>query len=156
MRLADHIAAWQKELKPPTKIQQSEGVYRLLVDQQWLLCLEAIEEEGCFFLFSSVCEIPKQGEVEALRSALSGNLFGKETGDAVLALHLDTDLLILFRRFEEATLRHEELMQGVQEFISLLRHWKEKIQRKSLKESVALQTHFQNYEQPDAMKIFFA
>jgi len=132
-----------------------DRIVRLLFDRKWWISFESIEDEDIFFMYATIAKIPVDQEVIVHKRALAGNLFGKETGEATLALHEDKRLLVLFQRFYEAKTDYDAFKRAVENLIAYLDYWQEKLQS-HLEDVSDLQDHFRGLQRADDLQIFFA
>lgn len=136
----------------------SSGVCRLIVNQDQLLTFERSLKEGTFYLYSSVGEINADRERELTLSALQGNLFGNETGQASLGYLPKERALVLFETFNEDQLHYPEFEKKFEEFIQYLAYWINKLKKPSAPtiEDISLDKHIRDLQQHKDLKIFFA
>lgn len=119
--LAEHSKKIGISLKP-----NATGLCTLQVENKFLVCLEP-NNHGAFFLFAPITTATANNEARVTKTALSANLFGKETGLAYFAYDTETKVLILCQRFDEEHLNFAFYEKQFNEFMRYMKFWVEEI-----------------------------
>jgi len=114
---------------PPIE-EDSLGVKRMWINDQHLIHFRSSPEDKYFYVYAKISIIPKSTiQNKIYETLLAANLFGEETGNSVLALHVKSNSIILMRTFESDLTTYEYYLTEFQSFIDYLVHWKEKTQK---------------------------
>ncbi|MBB3949282.1 hypothetical protein GGQ76_000550 [Aureimonas jatrophae] len=84
-------------------------------------------QTGTVFLHSAVGVLPASGREAIYEQLLSSNLFGRDTGAAVLAVDRDLGEVVLLRRLDERHLGYAEFTDALEDFIARVGAWTEKL-----------------------------
>lgn len=104
------------------------GTCYLTINDSLIVSFEKSIRGQEFYLYSTVGQLPPGREKEFSLMALSGNLFGKETGHASLGYVPDSHSLVLFERFEEDATDIHSFCNRFSEFLSYLTYWTSKLE----------------------------
>lgn len=104
----------------------SQGRHSALVENTHLIHFETSNSKAGFFLYAGIIKVPKDQEHRIFKSALEGNLFHKETGDASIGYHEESQWLILQKFFEETNFVYSLFEENFDSFLKYLIHWKKK------------------------------
>ena len=121
--------AKQEKIKDLTL--DKNGICRLLVDGKHSIVLEKSIDKKSFYMYAIVCSLQcnEQQKRSIFTQALSGNLFQKETGTAVLGLDEDTNNIILSEHIEEHSIDFQSYYHKLENFVSTLVYWQQKIEK---------------------------
>lgn len=134
------------------------GVCSFSIENKLLISIERSIDSVHFYIYASIDHIPKDKEAEIASAALEGNLFGKETGDAVLAYASDLESLILFEKMNEKTITYPEFQERLRNFIGRLKYWSKKVEGlvAAPAKEFSLERHVENLQDKETTQIFFA
>jgi len=134
------------------------GVCRLLINDSCVVSLEQSLDGQGFYLYATVGSIPLGQEKKFGMMALTGNLFGKETGKSSLGFAADSRSLVLFRYFDADTTDTHTFTQKLETFMQYLTYWMNKIEETAISglQEVSLEKHIYDLQAHQKMKIFFA
>jgi hypothetical protein len=104
------------------------GTCYLTINDSLIVSLEKSIRDNEFYLYSTVGQLPAGREKEFSLLALSGNLFGRETGHASLGYVPNSHSLVLFERFEEDATDIHSFCDRFGEFLSYLTYWTTKLE----------------------------
>ncbi len=127
MKLDEIMNKYKEIQKTPNLKKGKEGVWSFKVNNRYRLDLVKTSDEKGFFIYSSVGAITPGLEAEIYPSLLKGNLFGAETGKAVLAVEPESKTILLFQYFEEDSTSFELFNRSLEEFLSYVAYWTEKL-----------------------------
>lgn len=130
----------------------SSGTCYLTINDTLIVSFEKSIRNNEFYLYSTIGPLPAGKEKEFCLMALSGNLFGKETGHASLGYEHNSHSLVLFERFEEDATDIHSFNNRFNEFLSYLTYWNSRLEAA---ESADGSAHKQDEVQPKKT-IFFA
>lgn len=131
----------------------SHGVCTLLINDNFLITFEkSLDKEG-FFVYAAIGALPVGKEQELSLIALSGNLFGKETGRANIGYVEQSRSLVLFEYFDEDTIDYPHFSQRFNHFIQHLFYWVVKME---YSDQISNHSSLQNDTKPAHKKIFYA
>ena len=103
------------------------GFCRLIIDRQLMVDIEQAEGEGELHLHSALGSLPA-GRREALYATLlAANLFGSETGGAVLALDETAGEIVLFRSLRMVEMDYPTFVSTLEGFIQQVEIWKNRL-----------------------------
>ena len=107
------------------------GACRLVFDGRTTVDIEApAGREGTVFLHSAVGLLPPSGAREAVyEDLLSSNLFGRDTGRAVLAIDGDLGEIVLFRQLDLAGTGYAAFADAIEDFVARTRAWTGRLQQ---------------------------
>lgn len=158
MKLLDLLKEYGSQKKIGPLQLDDQDTCRLLLDQSTVISLEnSMDGEG-FYIYAPVF-IGAPEIVESLGlEALSGNLFGRETGSASLGWHPESQQLILFQYLKTDLLDSTLFEKTMDSFIERLHYWSEKFEEESWEspEEFSMERHFESLPHHEEMKIFFA
>ena len=97
---------------------------RLVFDGNLTVDIELLPDGRRFYVHAVVGPLPGSGGPDLLRSLLGANLFGRETGGAVLALDPDLDELLLFREFDAAATDYDAFVAALEALLNALERWR--------------------------------
>lgn len=101
---------------------------RLVFDGRVSVDIEAPEgQPDTVFLHSAVGVLPVSGREAIYEQLLSGNLFGRDTGAAMLAVDRDLGEVVLLRRLETRHLEYADFTEALEDFIARVGAWTEKL-----------------------------
>lgn len=104
------------------------GVCRLIINNNFVVAWEKSLDGKGFFTYSIIGTIPVGEEKRLGLMALSGNLFGIETGRANLGYDSHTRSLVLFQYYEKENLDFSIYTDQFNEFIDYLSYWNQKLE----------------------------
>lgn len=104
------------------------GTCYLTINDSLIVSFEKSIRNNEFYLYSTIGTIPAGKEKEFCLMALSGNLFGRETGHASLGYVPNSHSLVLFERFEEDATDIHSFSDRFNEFLSYLTYWNSKLE----------------------------
>lgn len=127
----NEILLEEKQRADQWEIEEDEyRVIRIWINDQHLIHLRNSPDEKLFYLYAKVSSLPPQPhQVKIYETLLEANLFGKQTGLAVLAIQIKSNSIILMRTFETSVTTFESYSRGFQDFMNYLVYWKEEMQR---------------------------
>jgi Tir chaperone protein (CesT) family len=107
-------------------------VYRLQVNQKYVLSLCQAEDQPAFFLYVDLCPLSanKSEKLALFETVLQANLFGQETHDAYFAIDSARGMLLLLQKFKENSPEISNFEDAFQDFINCLNYWDQKLQEK--------------------------
>ena len=79
--------------------------------------IEPSRREGHVHVYAVIGRAPPQAEAPYLRALLAGNLFGRETGAAAIALDPETNELVLWRLVDIEGLTAERFDEVLRDFV---------------------------------------
>ncbi|KIA76859.1 type III secretion system chaperone [Parachlamydia acanthamoebae] len=100
-----------------------EGICRLMINKTSTISFEKSLFDNGFFIYTSVGILPVDKEKELSLSALIGNLFGKETGQAHLGYEPNSRSLVLFTFISYEGLTYSKFNSDFEEFIYYMLYW---------------------------------
>lgn len=127
MRLEDLLIELEQAMGLPNLELNQEGICHLFLNKTALVSLERSPNKPGFYLYSTVGVVPKHLEASFCLEALSGNLFGRQTGGASLGYLPPSSTLILFEYMPEAGLSLATFRQRLEEFLAYLKMWHGKL-----------------------------
>lgn len=136
----------------------SSGICRVIINENSIVTFEKSLDGQGFYAYAPVGKIPPETEREVCLMALWGNLFGRETGQAILGYLPNTKTLVLFEYFDEGTTTYAEFERKFDMFVGYLAYWMNKIASQAAPsfEEMSLNKHLSNLQEHRNMKIFFA
>lgn len=105
------------------------GVCTLSINNKLTISLEKSLDGKGFYLYGVISTLSDSDLKEIAITALSGNLFGRETGAASLGYEPGTHSLILFEYLEEEKTDFTTYLTKFEQFISYFNYWIEKIDK---------------------------
>lgn len=104
---------------------------RLVFDGRTALDIEApADRPGTVFLHSAVGVLPPAGRREAVyETLLAGNLFGRDTGRAALAIDRDLGEILLVRQLDMAETSHAAFADAVEDHVARAKAWTERLRQ---------------------------
>ena len=108
----------------------SLGLTRIMINDEFLIHLRDLPDKKCFFMYAKLCTLPPLIDPQRLNICemlLEANLFGDEVGDAAMALHRQSEKVVLMKRFDSETTTHEMYKNKLQQFVNCLSYWKQKL-----------------------------
>lgn len=128
MKLED-ILIEHGERKKIGKLElNSKGVCHLSINHELVVSIEKSLDGKGFYLYAVVDILSPTNLNEVAVTALIGNLFCRETGKGNLGYDPRTHSLVLFVYFEEEQTDYFTYYHGLENFISYLHYWIEKIE----------------------------
>lgn len=100
------------------------NVSSVIFDDSLKVEFETLPDGKTLFLHSVVGVVPPGVSAAFYARLLSANLFGVETGRAVLALDKDQGEVMLFQRFNVEDLEYADFEKSLEEFLARLEYWK--------------------------------
>ena len=128
MRLEDLLQDLKHQMGITSLELDAQGICRLVINNAVLVSLEQSLDSPGFYLYSVVGTVPPAKEKTISVQALSGNLFGKETGKANLGYLPDTNTLVLFEYIPEEGTTLVSFKKILEEFLAYLTVWHEKLE----------------------------
>ena len=154
MRLEELLEELSKEISPIAVKLDNQGLCQITLNKSAVVALEKSSDNEGFYIYTAVGIIPQEKEKKISLDALSGNLFGKETGKASLGYVPNTNTLVLFRYILEEGLTYTAFRKLLEEFFAYLKIWHEKVETiKTESESLAQNLHL---SKAGNLVIFFA
>lgn len=155
MRLEEILKEYSR-VKNTGKLELNEmGVCRLYINNSLVVSLEKSLDGHGFYIYATIGSLPADKENQTILMALSGNLFGKETGRANIGFSEKTRSLILFEYFEETAMTFEAYLERFEKFVRYVSYWMVKLEKRSKSE----EEEYPSHNPPLAvhnMRIFFA
>ena len=102
------------------------GVCRIVFDEKLELDFEWLPAEGLLFLHAPVMSFTGRPEGSVCQALLEANLFGRDTGGAVLALDAVHNEVILCERLVPELMDSAYFRSRVESFLNVLERWQEK------------------------------
>jgi len=144
-----------------------KGVFSLVVDEKSSISFENNPKEKGFFAYALIGEVPSGKQKQIFSSMMEGNLFGRDTGHAILSYHSGSNTAILFQRFELTKLDTETFIKEMDQYLYRLTYWRDKLEEAKKQKSSGsgsfseldineLQRHSSNLDQRDNMLIYYA
>lgn len=157
MALEDILHQYAKKYRLGKLELDDEGICHLIVNDSIFLALEKSLDGQGFYHYTTIGKTSSSFEKEVGLEALSGNLFGKETGRACLGYEPSTQTLVLFEFFS-GTVSFEEYDLQLKKFVETARYWMNKVDEvaKQPLSKVSLQKHIQSLDNYENMQLFFA
>jgi len=98
----------------------------LIINDETVVYLSSIEK-GCFTLYTAVCSIPSHDLEQAYRYILEKSLFGLATYYCSFGIDKKTNQLILYYNFIEEPKDANQVINKINELISVAQQWQSKI-----------------------------
>lgn len=112
------------------------NVCRIVADSQYMVDLEWAESSRALYVYSIVHT--RASELKhRFAELLAANLFGHETGDAILSLDIERNEVFLHRKFELEQLDIEWFMQELDSFVDAVADWTQRLHRNQTKKDAA-------------------
>lgn len=127
MKLEKLIEELKNQLNKEITINE-QGVCRIAIDETMIIVLEKERSGQGFYIYATVGKISPSRAQQLSLEALTGNLFGKETGKANLGYEPSISQLVLFQHVYHECDYHL-LKDYLEKFLSYLKHWKKKIEQ---------------------------
>lgn len=131
MNLVDLIDVFKSKYGLSDLTPNSDGVFRLGINGQYIVYLANSLDSDDFFLYSDICSIYPDinSKASSYERLLTANLFGKETHTAYFAVDTTRDIILLIQRFEPNFIGNfEDFIEHFREFANYLSYWNQKIQ----------------------------
>lgn len=130
------------------------GICTLVLNGSASVSVEKSTDDQGFYLYSVVGVIPAAKEKKLVIEAMSGNLFGKETGKACLGYLPDSSILVLFQYIQEDGTNLSSFKHLLEEFLSYLNVWNQKLESSRSLEALLPQSRM--VSSAKGLQIFFA
>lgn len=104
-----------------------QGCARLVFDGSVTLNLEHESGSSKLQIYSVLGKVPVENKEHVFQILLEGNLFGSETGGAVLSLDPLEREIVLFRTFESDGLTGAAFAEAVGRFVDATEDWKARL-----------------------------
>ncbi len=101
------------------------GVVRFFVGDEHLIYMRGNLDDSFFFLYASAGNLPKTNEEKAIlyQKLLEANLFGDGVGLACLAIHQESDKIILTQTFDMQYTDYYAFEAAYKSFLRHLNYW---------------------------------
>lgn len=107
----------------------ANGIHRIWVNDQHLIHLRSSKDEKLFYMYAKIASLPpEEMQAKVYCHLLEGNLFGKETGRAFLAVQAEAKAIVLMQLFDSEMTSIESYLENFQHFINFLVYWKKRMQ----------------------------
>lgn len=108
----------------------NEGVYRILVNDTYVVAIAASPDTSDFFLYTTICFVPAEMKVKQklFERFLASNLFGSKTHNAYFAFDTRQDAILLIRRISASCEDLESFMKELQEYVNTLVYWQKELE----------------------------
>lgn len=125
MKLDDALGALGRRMGVAGLAFNAEGVCRMVFDGRHVIDCERCGETGQqqAYLYSVIARQPAEGREALYQRLLAANLFGRETGDAVLALDAVAGEVLLQQKFDAEGLTEDAFATLVERFVDRVEHW---------------------------------
>ncbi|NGX42194.1 MAG: hypothetical protein K940chlam7_00471 [Chlamydiae bacterium] len=157
MTLEEILNQYSKKFQLGKLELNKEGICHLVLNDSLFVALEKSLDGKGFYLYTTIGRASTAFEKALGLEALSGNLFGKETGHASLGYEPNTQTLVLFEYFSEE-ITFEEFDLQLKRFAETDSYWMERLEEVSKQplSKSSLQKHVKSLENYENMQIFFA
>lgn len=135
---------------------EKDGVARLVYDPSLILNFEPSLDNQGFFLYSSLGTVASQEEKLFFQEALTGNLFGSQTGKGCLGYLPSAHLLIYFAYYDLTFLAEAAFEEEVEQFCQYHFYWVEKLEQLRKQKPLYLEDPMKGLQEKGKLKIFFA
>lgn len=124
----DELLSEIQQLESVEDISRDEqGICRFIVNGSAMVAIEEAADGRGFYLYSVVGIVPAAREKSISVQALSGNLFGRETGNASLGYLPGSNMLVLFEYILLEGASAETFKGLLAQFLAYLKVWHEKL-----------------------------
>ena len=127
MNAADLIAEIGSQMNLPSLRLDENGQCRLVFDEKTVVDVEQDEAAGRLHLYSVLGRLPHEGREALYEQLLEANLFGRDTGGAVLAVDLFEDEVLLARTLATERLDFTEFAQIMGSFVDYCEAWSQRL-----------------------------
>ncbi|MBM7072280.1 type III secretion system chaperone [Shewanella sp. 202IG2-18] len=105
------------------------GVVRFTLGNQFLIYLRNAFDEKTFYLYAQVGELPvtTDAKMQCYQQLLEANLFGDGVGLANLAIHQESNSIILTQTFNALHTNYSAFESAYISFLEYLTFWDEKL-----------------------------
>ena len=124
MSLDDLLAEYGRQTGLGTPSRNADGICRLVFNSLYVVDIE--ERDGSATLSAIVGSAEDLG-VGTLRSLLSGNLLGDQTGGAALAIDDVDDTVVLCRALPLTGLAYRDFEAALTRFVHAVSYWRDKL-----------------------------
>lgn len=121
------IAAELEKNTGATISVDSDNRFSLLLDKEYTITFEEIEEKNSLYLYSILGNFDLDNS-KILSKLLEANLFGLQTANATFSIEPNEQLLILHRHLNSKNIEYREFEAAFLQFFSTVKEWKEKLQ----------------------------
>lgn len=130
MKLEDALAAIARAAGLNTLAFDQAGVCRLMFDQKRVVDIERLDGHGHeAYLYAVVGPVPAQDREALYADLLGANLFGRETGEAVLALDAVAGEVLLQQKVDVVDMDESRFVSLVEAFVHTLEHWQDRFEQ---------------------------
>lgn len=126
MQRDEVVETLRRELRLPVLAFNSDNVCRLIFDKRLTADFECPPDQDGLHLYAVVGQ-DLQFDAARYRELLAANLFGRETGAAVLAVDDQRDEVLLFRTLSLNALSATELTAEFLRFVTAAGKWQERL-----------------------------
>lgn len=127
-----HEFSKKRHLKPLDP--DYSGKCRIVINDTLFVTFEPSLLSGGFFVYSMLCKVPPERELELLKVAMSGNLFFRETGRSSIGYHESSRAFCFFHYFEEGETSYAHFERQFEEYLEYLAYWKARLEQELSKE----------------------
>lgn len=113
----------------------AQGTCRLIFDKTLVVDLEPTADEKLLHMIATVGPMPADGDGRLLRSLLSANFMGQDTGNAALALDELNNEIVLCQRIALDSLDVNGFVVELEAFVNRLEDWKQRLASGKLRTS---------------------
>jgi len=112
-----------------TLTADSEGIYRIAINDLYVVSLALAPDSSDYFLFATICIVPAEEKLKRalFQRFLECNLFGKETHKGYFALDSRQGIILLIRRFDTSIENLEKFLQELKDYVNTLVFWQEEL-----------------------------
>lgn len=102
-----------------------EGIYRITINNNFIICLANAPDSSNYFLYSSICPVPAEDtlKLQLFEQLLSSHLFGK----TYFALDTRQGTILLVHPFDTSLENIEIFMKELKDFVNMLSYWQERL-----------------------------
>lgn len=129
MNLSDLLAEFGRSACLGALALDDRGLCRLRFDGRLVVDLELDADTGRLHVYSVLGAIPAEGREALYEEMLSANLFGQDTGGAVLAIDALQGEVLLCRTLEPEGLDVRGLTTLIGGFVDQVERWQERLAR---------------------------
>ena len=116
------------KLELPKLTFNSESVCRLVLDDQFVVDLEWVEDDNAIYVYSVVHN--RASEVsDRFGELLAANLFGRGTNYAVLGLDVEREEILMTRKFRLKDLNLDWFLEELESFVKAVSEWSLRLDR---------------------------
>lgn len=155
MNLHEIIQEQNKHSEKQLKVNP-DGICRVVVNQNYAVTLETSLLRPGFFAYAVICIIDEH-DLEILASVLEEMLFSDKDGPS-FGLHKDSNSLVLWQYFDEASTDFNTYQQKLSIFVDVLKRWQSTTKQPAIPEYFhhSLKDLKLKLTPQSSMKIFFA